>query len=146
GDAISATSTSEMLAVAQKRFPFVQRHFSLCPINSASQTVGDVGLPVVCKTNHMRIGDCKLRIVRGDDTFALDRFPKFAAAVRTAGNDRVGINGAVRLGRCGWRESEIVPIPVQRQGGGIGWNIGRLVIRKRGVGEGPEEEGKDYAQ
>jgi hypothetical protein len=135
-----------MLAVTQKRLSFVQRHFFPCPVNLTSQTVRDIDLPVVCETNHTCIADCKLRIVRGDDTFALDRFPKFAAAVRTAGNDRVGINWAVRLGQCGWRESEIVPIPVQRQGEGTGWNIGRLVIRRRGVGEGPEEEGKDYAQ
>jgi len=94
----------------------------------------------VCKTNHSRIADCKLRIVRGDDRFTLGRFHKFAAAVRAARNNRIGINGTVRREPCGGREAGIVPIQGQRPRGGIGWNIGQGVIRRRGVGEGPKEE------
>jgi hypothetical protein len=146
GDAIPATRARQMLAVAQKGFSFAQGHFLLCPINVTPQTVGDVGLSVVCKTNHARTADGKPCVVCGDDSFTFCRLQKFAAGVRPARNNRIGINGSVRVERRRWRESSIVPIPGRRQRGGIGWDTRQRVIRRRGVRKGPEEEGEDYAQ
>jgi len=97
GDAISATRSSKMLAVAQNHFAFVQGHFFLCPIDFSPQTVGDVGPSVMRKTNHARAANCKLRIVGSNERLTLGRFTKFAAAVRTTGNNRVGIDGTVRV-------------------------------------------------
>jgi len=79
----------------------------------------------------------------GNDGVLLQGGLEFFRADDAAGNHRVGINGTLRVRCCGWREAGIVPIPVQRQRGGIGWNIGLGIIRKRGVGVDPGQKNKD---
>ena len=85
----------------------------------------------------------EIRVMLSNDRILLQSGLEFFRAGDAAGNDRVGINGTLRVKCCGWREAGIVPIPVQRQRGGIGWNIGLGIIRKRGMGVGPGQKNKD---
>ena len=88
----------------------------------------------------------EVRVMLSNDGVLVQSGLEFFRAGDAAGNNRVGINGTVRMKCCGWREAGIVPIPVRRQRGGIRWDIGLGVIRRRGVGEDPEEKREDYAQ
>lgn len=79
----------------------------------------------------------------GNDGVLLQGDLDFFRAGDATGNNRVGINGTVGVRCCGWREAGIVPIPVQRQSGGIGWNIGLGIVRRRGVEVDPGQKNKD---
>ena len=71
---ISATGACKMLAVAQKPLSFVQSDFLLCPKDVIPQAIGDVGEFVLYQANYTCVVGNKLRIVCGNDRFALCGF------------------------------------------------------------------------
>ena len=143
GDAIPATRTHEMLAVGEKRFAGVKGHFLARPVNAIGQAIGNIDVPRACQANDAGGLCLEIRVMLGNDGVLLQGGLEFFRAGDAAGNNRVGINGMFRVKCCGSREGGIVPIPVQRQGGGIGWNIELGVIRRRGVGVDPGQKNKD---
>jgi hypothetical protein len=117
-----------MLAVGEKRFAGVKGHFLACPIDALAQAVGNINLARARQPNDAG-GLCpEVRVVLGNDGVLVQSGLKLFGVGDAAGNDRVGINGTLRVGCCGCREARIAPIPVQGQRGGIGWNIGHGVI------------------
>ncbi len=132
-----------MLAVGEKRFAGVKGHFLACPVNAIGQAIGNIDVPRACQAKDAGGLCLEVRVMLGHDGVLLQSGLEFFCAGDAAGNNRVGINGSLRVKCCGWREAGIVPTPVQRQRRGIGWNIGLGIIRRRGVGVGPGQKNKD---
>lgn len=146
GDAIPATRTRKMLGIGEKCFAGVKGHFLACPVDAIAQAIGNKNVPRARQANDAGGVCLEVRVMPGNDGVLVQGGLEFFGAGDAAGNNRVGINGTLRMKCCGWREAGIVPTPVRRQRGGIPRNIGLGVIRRRGVGEDPEEKREDYAQ
>jgi len=120
GDAIPATRTREMLAVGEKCFAGLKGYFLACPVDAIAQAIRNINVPRVRQANDAGGLCLEVRVMLGSDGVLVQSGLEFFGAGDAAGNNRVGINGTVCVACCGWRKAGIVPIPVQRQRGGIG--------------------------
>ena len=143
GDAIPATRAHEMLAIAEKRFAGVKGHSLARPVDAIGQAIGNINVPRARQANDAGGLCLEVRVMLGDNGVLMQSGLEFSRASDAAGNNRVGINGTLRVRCYRWRKAGIVPIPVQRQRRGIGCKIGLGIIRRRGVGVGPEQKNKD---
>lgn len=105
-------------------------HFLACPVNAIAQAIGNIDVPRARQANDAGGVCLEVRVMLSNDGVLVQSGLEFFRAGDAAGNNRVGINGTIRVKCCGRREVGIAPIPVRRQRGGIRWDIGLGVIRR----------------
>jgi hypothetical protein len=101
-----------MLAIGEKCLAGVKGHFLACPVDVIAQAIGNIDVPRARHANDARGVCLEVRVMPSNDGVLVQSGLEFFRAGDAAGNNRVGINGTLRMKCCRWRKAGIAPIPV----------------------------------
>ncbi len=106
GNAVSTAGARFMSSIGEKRLAMMELNLAVGPENFAAQAIRNVDGAVAVEGNDAGRIDFEVGIVSRDDRIVPGRGEQLLRVFNPAGNDRIGVEAALRRERIGHRDGD----------------------------------------